>query len=146
MKVGWKHAVFVALAIPFVAKTLATFAAIIQPYLAIRYDLWFELGMVVGQVLFQWLVLLKRTWADRLLYAVIVVGVSTLGAALLWPLLAWNHASPVRPLVAVGWFFGVVAIMFAVHWLLVKRAALPTILCATWVVYRLIILIYVIKK
>ena len=123
-----------------VAETLAAFAVIIRDYLAIHYDLWFELGMVIGQVLFQWAVLWRRTWTDRLDYAVILVLVSGLGAALLWPLLIWDRAAPVEPLTAVGYFFAVVAVMFVVHLRLVHRAALPLILCLTWVVYRLLIL------
>ena len=102
--------------------------------------------MVVGQVLFQWAVLWRRSWTDRLDYAVILVLVSSLGAALLWPLLLWHHRAPVRPLAAVAWFFAVVAVMFLVHLRLVKRAALPLILCLTWVVYRLLILAVILPR
>lgn len=132
------------LALPFAALvtawTLAGFARIVQDHLTIQYDLWFEIGMVFGQVAFQWVVLWRGTWTDRLDYAVILVFVSSLGAALLWPLLAWNVMAPVRPLAATAYFFAVVAVMFAVHFMLVTRARLPWALCATWVVYRLLIL------
>jgi hypothetical protein len=136
----------VPFAIAGIAMTLAAFAAIIQPYLAINYDLWFELGMVIGQVLFQWAVMWRRTWSERLDYALILIGVSTLGAALLGPLLAWNHVAPVKPLAAVLWFFAVVGVMFITHWRLVKRAALPLGLCATWVVYRILLLLIIVKR
>lgn len=122
------------------AWTLAGFARIVQDHLAIQYDLWFEICMVFGQVAFQWVVLWRGSWTDRLDYAVILVLVSSLGAALLWPLLAWNTLTPVRPLAAIAYFFAVVAVMFAVHLILVARARLPGVLCATWVVYRLLIL------
>jgi hypothetical protein len=140
---GWKTALALPLAALVVAETLTAFAAIIRDHLAIHYDRWFELGMVAGQVVFQWAVLWRRTWSDRLDYAVILVFVSSLGAALLWPLLLWHRVAPVRPLVAVTYFFAVVAVMFAVHVRLVKQAALPLVLCATWVVYRLLILLVV---
>lgn len=129
-----------------VAATLAAFAQIIRDYLAVRYDLWFELGMVSGQVIFQWAVLWRRSWTDRLDYAVILVFVSSLGAALLWPLLVWDRVVPVRPLAAVAYFFAIVAVMFVVHLRLVRQAALPLVLCLTWVVYRLLILVVVLPR
>jgi hypothetical protein len=136
----------VPFAIVFIAKTLATFAAIIQGYLRIHYDLWFELGMVIGQVLFQWVVLYKRSWRERIRYAFVLIFVSLLGATLLWPMLGYHlRVATLSPLIATGWFFGVVGVMFAVHWWLVKRENLPVILCATWVVYRLLILAYALK-
>ncbi len=138
------------LALPFaafvVAETLAAFALIIRDYLAVQYDLWFELGMVVGQVVFQWAVLWRRSWTDRLDYAVILVFVSGLGAVLLWPLLLWDRVAPVQPLAAVAYFFAVVAVMFVVHLRLVRQAALPLVLCMTWVVYRLLILVVVLPR
>jgi hypothetical protein len=122
------------------AKTLAAVAAIIKPYLRVDYDLWFELGMVTGQVLVQWTVLWRRTWPERLDYAGVLILVSTIGAALLWPLLAWSSAHPVTPLTGVVYFFAVVAAIFAIHVALVVKLGLPKILCVTWVLYRLAIL------
>ena len=133
-------------AVVLIAKTLAGFAAIIQPYLAIHYDVRFELGMVIGQVLFQWCVMWKRTWSKRLDYALVLIAVSGMGAALLWPLLLWNHVAPVAPLEAVAWFSAVVGVMFGAHWLLVKRTGLPVVLCGTWVVFRLLLLLVVVKR
>jgi len=132
-------------AIALIATTLAAFARIIQPYLAIHYDLRFELGMVIGQVLFQWCVMWRRTWSERAHYALILIAISGLGAALLWPLLLFHHFAPVTPLAAVAYFFGVVAVMFLAHLWLVHRARLPLLLCATWVVYRLFLLAIIVK-
>ena len=144
--IGWKTALLVPVAIALIAKTLSGFAAIVQPYLAIQYDLWFELGMVVGQVLFQWCVLWSRSWRERIDYAIVLIMVSSLGAVLLWPLLALNRLAPVTVPVAVGWFLVVVAAMFSVHWRLVLRAKLPAALCATWVVYRVLLLLVIVKR
>ena len=144
---GWRPAIAAPFAIAIVAKTLAAFAHILQPYLAITYDLWFELGMVLGQIVFQWCVLWRASWNDRLFYASILVAVSSLGAVLLWPLLAWHHfVRPVTPLAAVTVFAVVVGLIFVAHWRLVVRARLPTLLCATWVVYRLLILVVAVKR
>ena len=143
---GWRTGLALPLVVVIVGQTLAAFAQIVRDYLAVDYDLWFELGMVIGQVLFQWAVLWRRSWTDRLDYAVILLLVSGLGAALLWPLLVWHHLAQVQPLAAVVWFFAVVAVMFAVHVRLVRRAALPLVLCLTWVVYRLLILAVVLPR
>jgi len=142
---GWKLLPLAPVAIVGIATTLARFARIIQPYLAIDYDLRFELGMVVGQILFQWMVLAKKTWADRLECAAVLLAVSALGAALLWPLLAFHAALAVTPLAAVAYFFAVVGVMFVAHWRLVVRTGLPVHLCATWVVYRLVLLAVVVR-
>lgn len=138
--------VLAAVGVVATAKTLAAFASIIQQYLAIKYDLWFELGMVVGQVLLQWCVLWRRSWRERLHYAGTLILVSTVGSMLLWPLLLLHHVAGVIPRVAVFYFFAVVAVMFALHWQLVHRRGLPMRLCATWVVYRLLILAVVLKR
>lgn len=143
---GWRSALLALTAVVPIAKTLAGFAAIVAQYLVIQYDVWFELGMVIGQVLFQWSVLWRRTWNERLQYAVALVLVSALGSVLLWPLLLWHTVATVSPLVAVLYFFAVVGIMFGVHWRVVLRLALPTIVCATWVLYRLVILFVVLKR
>jgi hypothetical protein len=134
-----------AILIPAIGLTLAAFARIIQVYLAITYSLWFELAMVTGQVLFQWVALLRNSWRDRFDYAWILILVSSLGAVLLWPLLAWNASTPVAPFTAVLYFMGVVAVLFAAHAWLVHRVALPLYLCATWVLYRLAILWFAVK-
>ena len=126
-----------------IARTLAGVAAILRPYLRIDYDLWFELAMVLGQVVVQWAVLWRRTWAERIDYAGVLVLVSGIGAALLWPLLAWNHHAAVTPWVGVLYFFAVVGVIFAIHIAFVVRMKLPGILCATWALYRFAILLFV---
>lgn len=128
-----------------IARTLAGFALVVQPYLGIHYDLWFELGMVIGQVVFQWCVMWRRSWTERVDYAFILLGVSGLGAALLWPLLLWNGRAAVTPLAAVAYFFAVVGVMFLAHWRLVARFSLPLLLCGTWVIYRLLLLLFIVK-
>ena len=128
------------LVVAFVAATLARFVTLIRPYLAVEYDVRVECAMVTGQVLFQWLVLWTRTWAVRLEYGLLVLGVSTLGAALLLPLLAYGATTPVSAGQATGYFFAVVGVMFVAHARLLQRLELPSHLTATWVLYRLFLL------
>ena len=131
--------------IAIIARTLAAFTRIVQPYLAVHYSVWIEVGMVVGQVFFQWLVMAKRSWPDRLRYAGLLLGVSGLGALLLWPLLLLDVFAPVTVPTAAGCFFAIVALMFVVHWHFVGSMKLPRILCATWVVYRLLLLAVLVR-
>ncbi|MBN9160473.1 MAG: hypothetical protein J0I07_05895 [Myxococcales bacterium] len=144
--IGWKAAVLVPVAIALIAWTVSGFAAIVQPYLAVRYDLWFEVAMIVGQVLVQWSVLWRRSWRERIDYAILFLIVSSVGAVLLWPLLALNRLAPVTVPVALGWLAIVVAVMFPVHWTLVRRAKLPVALSATWAVYRVLLVLAIVKQ
>jgi len=131
------------IALVTIAKTLAAFAALIQGYLAVHYDVRLEIGMVSGQVLFQWAFLWRRPRQDKFSYAWILIAVSALGAGLLWPLLLLLPEA--TPRVAIAYFFGVVGIMFVVHWGLVRRHGLPAWLCATWVLYRLFLLAVLVR-
>jgi hypothetical protein len=130
--------------IAVIAETLAGFATRIEPYLSVHYDVRLELVLVSGQVLFQWCFLFRRPWEERFSYAFLVIAVSTLGAVLLWPLLLFVPTTVPR-LANVAWFFAVVAVMFAAHYGLVVRHHLPKRLCLTWVVYRLFILVFVVR-
>jgi hypothetical protein len=140
---GFLGALLFVVALFVIAKTLAAFAATLPGYLAVHYDYRLEIGMVSGQILFQWAFLWRRPREQKLSYAWILVAVSAMGAMLLWPLLFFVPGA--SPMVAVAYFFGVVAIMFVVHWLLVSRYAMPKWLCATWVVYRLFLLAVLVR-
>src|SRR4051812_3554198 len=87
-----------------IAHTLAAFASRIEPYVSVHYDWRLELGLVTGQVLFQWAFLLRRPRDEKLSYAWILVAVSSLGAVLLLPLLAFVPVTVPR-LANVAWFF-----------------------------------------
>lgn len=133
-------------AIVGVALTLARFARLVMPYLAVDYDVKVELGMVTGQVLFQWLFLGRASWEARFSYAWVLLAVSSVGAALLWPLLAWAHVFEVpSPLVAFAYFCAVVLVMFGAHLRLVGQHGFPGRLCATWIGYRLLLLLVLVK-
>lgn len=141
----WR-ALLLPISILITALVLTRFAEIIRPVLAVRYSWWLEAGMVAGQVLFQWLFLAGRGWAVRWDYAALVLLVSLEGAVLLLPLLAWQHwAGPVGLLPALGYFFMVVGLMFLDHWRRVKAAGLPAHLCFSWVLYRCLLLLFLVK-
>ena len=100
--------------------------------------------MVMGQVGFQWLFMAKCSWLERKVYALIAITVSMIGSLLLLPLIAYNQIFTVSALEATAYFFVVVGIIFVVHHLFLTRQKLPIFLTFTWVVYRLLLLIYVV--
>jgi len=77
-------------------------------------------------------------------YAVIALSVSMIGSVLLTPLLAYGRIVGVSEIPAIGYFSGVVAIIFLTHHKLIKQATLPTVLTLTWVLYRILLLVYLI--
>ena len=98
--------------------------------------------MVCGQVAFQWLFMVRRSWPERKTYAVIALTISGLGSVLLFPLLAYAAIWGAQAAAALAYFSGVVAIIFVAHHQLIRRERLPNILTATWVLYRLLLLAY----
>ena len=125
------------------AFALGSFAKIIQGYLAVRYDYGTELLMVAGQVGFQWIFMGNTSWVARRTYAIVALSVSMIGSVLLLPLIVIHGVSAVSPLFATVWFFAVVGVIFVVHHGLVVRCKLPGRLTVTWVIYRLLLLAYV---
>ena len=97
---------------------LSSFTTIIQEYLAIQYDYSAEALMVMGQVGFQWLLIL--------------------------PLVAYHNFFTTSSVWATVYSFIVVGVIFVIHHRLVVRKKLPTILTYTWVLYRLSLLIYLV--
>jgi hypothetical protein len=137
--------VTLVIAVALVAETLSAFAGMIQRYLRVHYDARLEVGMVVGQVLFQWAFLARRSWDERFSYGWILLAVSGLGALLLLPIIALGPRLSFGSQELVIAFFAVVGVMFMVHWRLVLKYALPTWLCGTWVLYRLLLLLVLVR-
>jgi len=135
-------ALYMVVAIGVSAFALASFATLIPSYLAVGYDYRTEALMVSGQVLFQWMFMGRCSWPQRGKYAVIALTISLLGSLLLFPLLAYDAILGASEPLAVAYFFGVVAVIFAAHHHLVKAEGLPALLAVTWVVYRLLLLAY----
>ena len=125
------------------AFALSSFAKLIQPYLAVEYDFTTELLMVTGQVAFQWLFLIKAKWLAKKHYMIIALTVSLVGSLLLLPLIVCHSFLKVPDIVSVAYFFAVVFAIFLLHYRLIVRSSLPERLTITWVVYRVILLAYV---
>ncbi|MFN5833595.1 MAG: hypothetical protein ACK56K_07380 [Akkermansiaceae bacterium] len=123
---------------------LGSFAKIIQEYLTTTYDYRTEGLMVLGQVAFQWSFMGNASWSKRKGYAIIALTVSMIGSLLLLPLIACHNIFTVSVLLATVYFFAVVTFIFAIHHSLIRTEKLPTILTYTWVLYRILLLIYLV--
>jgi hypothetical protein len=141
---GFSLIVYIFFCVGISGFALGSFSKIIQRYLVVDYNYKTEALMVIGQVIFQWLFMTKSSWSERNKYAVIALSVSMIGSVLLMPLLAYGRIVGVSEIPAIGYFFGVVAIIFLTHHKLIKQATLPIVLTLTWVLYRLLLLVYLI--
>ena len=126
------------------AFALGSFAKIVQEYLATPYDYKTEGLMVLGQVAFQWLFMGKALWSERKTYAIIALTVSMIGSLLLIPLIVCQNIVMASSSFATAYFFLVVGIIFLIHRRLIIRVQLPAILTYTWVLYRVLLLAYLI--
>ena len=126
------------------AFTLSQFAKLIQHLLTLKYDWKFELFMVVGQLIFQLPFIYKKSFALKTDYYLNMLLVSLMGSLLLLPLLVLNHFYNISSMVNISYFFGAVVFMFFEHKRRVIKLLLPKFISYTWVLYRLIILIFII--
>lgn len=125
------------------ACALSAFAKIIQEHLAVQYNFGTELFMVVGQVVFQWLFLFSSTWTEKKSSMIVALTVSMIGSFMLLPLLLFHSLHGLSTSIAIVYFSFVVATIFALHIHLITKLLLPKVLTVTWVLYRLLLLVYV---
>lgn len=129
--------------IAITAFTLSRYALLIEHLLAIKYNWVFELCMVIGMLFFQYPFIYKKSWAVKLDYYFNMLLVSAMGSVVLWPLLIANRFYTCGDTVNLIYFFAVVLFMFIEHKRRVAKLSLPVFISYTWVLYRLIILIFI---
>ncbi len=129
--------------IAITAYTLSQFSLLIQSFLSIPYDWRLELAIVTGQLVFQFPFIYHKPFALKLVYFENMLMVSLIGSLLLIPLIAVNHFYPLPIEVNVGYFAVVVATLFFEHRRRVHRLQMPAYLCYTWIIYRLLILPFI---
>lgn len=99
-----------------------------------------ELLIAIGQIVFQSLFLLKLDKKTILNYIGNLMTVSLIGSLLLLPLLALQTFLHLPDIIILSWFGSTAFIMFIEHFRRIRILELPTYLCITWVVYRIIVL------
>lgn len=133
------------ISIGITAYTLSLFSILIQSLLSIPYDWKIEMAIVTGQIIFQVPFIWKKSRFEIIRYQYNMLLISLLGSILLWPIIVINEWHIQSQTVNLIYFFSVVSIMFLVHIQRVKKLELPTYLCFTWVLYRLIILPFIVQ-
>lgn len=139
------YIVVMLISIGITAYTLSRFSILIQSLLSIPYDWKIEMAIVTGQIIFQVPFIWKKSTFEIIRYQYNMLLISLLGSILLWPIIIINERHIQSQTVNLIYFFSVVSIMFLVHVQRVKKLELPTYLCFTWVLYRLIILPFIVE-
>ena len=139
----WFKLTAIIFCIAVTAATLNQYAQLIQHLIHIKYSWQFELGMVTGMLFFQYPFIYKETWQSKLNYYFNMLIVSLIGSLLLFPLLILNHYHTYSDTFNLLYFFAVVLFMFFNHKQRVSRLKLPVFISYTWVLYRVIILIFI---
>ena len=100
--------------------------------------------MVIGTLLFQLPFIIKKPVQLKFEYYYNMLFVSLFGALLLWPLLLANKYLQMNDAINIAYFFAVVFVMFLEHKKRVAKLKLPKIISYTWVLYRFVILLFII--
>lgn len=130
-------------AIFLTACTLNIYSGYLQQFIAIRYSFYFELVMVLGQLVFQSVILWRRPLAVKGGYGFHLLTVSLLGSLLLWLFIAGKQFLSLSAHMALLYFLCVVVFMFLEHKRRVSLLGLPVYLSFTWLLYRGLILIFI---
>jgi hypothetical protein len=144
MKIISTKILSILICIAVTAFTLSQYAKLIRHLLSINYNWLFELLMVLGMTVFQYIFIRKKTWSVKLDYFFKMLLVSLLGSVILWPLLLLNYFYNIIDIGNLIYFFGVVIAMFFIHKNIVEKMKLPFYLSYTYILYRFIILLFII--
>ncbi|MNY63205.1 hypothetical protein D3C86_2001340 [compost metagenome] len=71
--------------------------------------------------------------------------ISLMGSLILVSILILNQFFNLPQFLVLGWFGITVLIMFAEHFRRVKVLQLPSYLCFTWVLYRIVALVFILN-
>ena len=104
-----------------------------------------EITITLGQLIFQYIFLYKRNKKTILNYLGNVITVSLIGSLLLLPILLINSFIALPSIVNIVYFLAILIFIFIEHSRRVKILELPTYLCYTWVIYRLIALLIILN-
>lgn len=102
-----------------------------------------ELFLAFVQLAFQGLLLLKKDPQTQVNYFGHLMTVSLMGSLMLAPMLLMTQITDVPVSIALGWFSFTALAMFAEHYRRIKMLELPHLLCYTWIIYRIIVLILI---
>jgi len=134
---------YMMLAVWATAYTLSIYAPLLQQFITVTYSFKFELAMVLGQLVFQSVFIFRKPFAVKFLYAFHLLTVSLLGSLLLWVVICLKQVVYLNAYVCLGYFLLVVGFMFFEHRRRLNVLKLPLFLSYTWLLYRSLILIFI---
>lgn len=130
-------------AIVFTAGVLNIYSGYLQQFISIRYSFYFELAMVIGQLIFQSAFLWREPFKVKSRYWFHLLTVSLLGSVLLSFFIGLKYLVHLSAYIALFYFLCVVVFMFFEHKRRVGLLKLPWYLSFTWLLYRSLILIFI---
>jgi hypothetical protein len=104
-----------------------------------------EFILAFGQIVFQSLFLLKFDKKTIINYAGNLMTVSLMGSLILVPVLILNQFINLPEMFVLGWFGITVLIMCTEHFRRVKVLKLPFYLSYTWILYRILALLFILN-
>jgi len=103
-----------------------------------------ELFLAIGQIGFQYLFILKLENQKQINYIGNLVTISIIGSFFLLPILLVNQFVIINEYAVLGWFGLTVTLMILEHYRRIKLLKLPKHLTLTWILYRILALIFII--
>ena len=104
-----------------------------------------ELLLTIGQIGFQFLFIQKLSKQKQLNYIGSLVTVSVMGSLMLLPILLLNQFALINEYVILSWFGLTVNLMILEHYRRVSLLQLPKFLTLTWILYRIIALLFILN-
>ena len=104
-----------------------------------------ELLMASGQIVFQYCFLLNKNREIIINYLGNLMTVSLYGCLLLIPMIIIEQISFINPSVALIWLSATILLIFLEHIRRVRILQLPKHLSFTWIIYRIIVLLLILK-
>lgn len=104
-----------------------------------------EIALATGQMGFQLVFLTQNDYKTNLNYIGNLLTVSLMGALILFPMIIINEIIAIPQLFILGWFGMTVLLMVLEHYRRVKILQLPHYLTATWIVYRILVLLIILN-
>jgi hypothetical protein len=129
---------FIAFALTITSFVLFGYSDLI-PVLP-KTNIFREVALAFGQIIFQSLFLFKFDKRTIMNYAGNLMTVSLMGSLILLPILILNQFINIPEIVVLGWFAITVLIMFTEHFRRIKILKLPFYLSYTWILYRILAL------
>jgi hypothetical protein len=118
--------------------------AFTYPYNFIYYPDYIEAVILIIQIPIQYIVSKEKRYVPFISYVHQLFLLSFIGSLLLIPIIVIQQKINVNLFSYTGYFMLVVMVLIMLHFKVIHIMQLNKVLCASWIVYRLLLLIYII--